>query len=100
MGAESLTRVLALWRAASNRMKFGQAQALERLAELLVAAALNRPELKRRLRMELPDEEGADHLLPEIDKRLGALDTCRSKVSWRQSSTFLRDLNTIPLSCG
>ena len=44
----------------------------DRLAELLVAAALNRPELKRRLRMELAAEQGADHLLPEIDKRLGS----------------------------
>lgn len=65
----------------------------ERLAEILVAAALTRPELKRRLRMELAAEQGADHLLAEIDKRLGSLETSRSKVSWRQRPTFVRDLD-------
>jgi len=69
----------------------------ERLSELLVTAAANRPELKRRLRMELAAEQGADHLLVEIDKRLGSLDTSRSKVSWRQRSTFLRDLDGLRL---
>jgi hypothetical protein len=65
----------------------------ERLAELLVAAAEVRPELKRRLRMELAAEQGAEHLAPEIDKRLGSLDSSRGKVSWRQRPTFVRDLD-------
>jgi hypothetical protein len=43
--------------------------------------------------MELAAEQGADHLLTEIDKRLGSLETSRSKVSWRQRPTFLRDLD-------
>jgi hypothetical protein len=72
----------------------------ERLAELLVAAALHRPELKRRLRMELAAEQGADHLLTEIDKRLGSLETSRSKVSWRQRPTFLRDLEGLRVLIG
>lgn len=65
----------------------------ERLAEILVAAAANWPELKRKLRMELAAAQGADHLLTEIDKRLGSLETSRSKVSWRQRPTFVRDLD-------
>jgi hypothetical protein len=65
----------------------------ERLAELLVAAAEVRPELKRRLRMELAAEQGAEHLAAEIDKRLGSLETSRGKVSWRQRPTFVRDLD-------
>lgn len=64
----------------------------ERLAEILVAQADSRPDLKRRLRMELAAEQGAEHLLPEIDKRLTKLETSRSKISWRQRNTFIRDL--------
>lgn len=67
----------------------------ERLAEILVAAALTRPELKRRLRMELAAEQGAEHLLSEVDKRLSSLETSRSKVSWRQRPTFVRDLDAL-----
>jgi hypothetical protein len=65
----------------------------ERLAQILAAAALTRPELKRALRMELAAEQGADHLLSEIDKRLGSLETSRSKVSWRRRPTFVRDFD-------
>jgi hypothetical protein len=65
---------------------------LERLAALLAEAAAARPELKRRLRMELAAEQGADHLAAEIDKRLASLESSRGKVSWRQRPTFVRDL--------
>ncbi|MDB5431992.1 MAG: hypothetical protein JWP35_3108 [Caulobacter sp.] len=64
----------------------------ERLAEILVAAAATRPDLKRRLRMELAAEQGADHLAVEIDKRLASLDTSRGKISWRQRPSFVKDL--------
>src|SRR3977135_2363585 len=66
---------------------------VERLAEILVAAAEARPELKRRLRMELAAEQGAEHLAPEIDKRLASLETSRGKISWRQRPAFVRDLD-------
>ncbi|THD63628.1 DUF6880 family protein [Phenylobacterium sp.] len=66
---------------------------VERLAEILVSAAQARPDLKRRLRMELAAEQGADHLAPEIDKRLASLDTSRGKISWRQRPAFVRDLD-------
>lgn len=67
----------------------------ERLAEILVDVAETRPELKRRLRMELAAEQGAEHLLIEIDKRLAALSTSRSKISWRQRPAFIRDLDAL-----
>ncbi len=67
----------------------------ERLAEILTAFADTRPELKRRLRMELAAEQGADHLILEIDKRLSTLETSRSRVSWRQRPSFVRDLDVL-----
>jgi hypothetical protein len=67
----------------------------ERLAEILAAVAEKRPDLKRRLRMELAAEQGAEHLLPEIDKRLGALAVARSRISWRQRHAFIRDLESL-----
>jgi hypothetical protein len=67
----------------------------ERLAALLVDVANSRPELKRRLRMELAAEQGAEHLAVEVDKRLASLETSRSKVSWRQRPTFVRDLDVL-----
>jgi len=63
-----------------------------RLAELLVEVAASRPELKRRLRMELAAEQGAEHLLPEIDRRLASVAKSRGSVSWRQRPAFVRDL--------
>ncbi|RAK57233.1 DUF6880 family protein [Phenylobacterium deserti] len=67
----------------------------ERLATILVEVAAARPELKRRLRMELAAEQGAEHLLVEIDRRMASLETSRSKVSWRQRHAFLRDLDAL-----
>ena len=67
----------------------------ERLAELLLAAANTRPDLKRRLRMELAAGQGIEHLAPEVDKRLSSLETLTSKVSWRQRPIFLRDLDAL-----
>jgi len=68
---------------------------VERLAEILVEVAETRTDLKRRLRMELAAGLGATHLVPEIDKRLGALETSRGQVTWRQKPAFLRDLDAL-----
>jgi hypothetical protein len=67
----------------------------ERLAELLVSVAATRPDLKRRLRMELAAEQGAEHLGAEIDKRLTSLLGSRGRISWRQRASFLRDLDAL-----
>jgi hypothetical protein len=68
---------------------------VDRLAEILVEVAETRTDLKRRLRMELAAGLGATHLVPEIDKRLGALETSRGQVAWRQKPAFLRDLDAL-----
>lgn len=67
----------------------------ERLAEILVTVAETRPDVKRRLRMELAAEQGADHLALEIDKRLASLETSKSKVSWRKRANFVADLDIL-----
>lgn len=67
----------------------------DRLAQILVEVAETRTDLKRRLRMELAAGLGAVHLVPEIDKRLGALETSRGQVTWRQKPAFLRDLDAV-----
>lgn len=67
----------------------------ERLAEILAQAAASRPDLKRRLRMELAAEQGADHLVLEIDRRLASLDASRSKISWRKRPSFVVDLDVL-----
>lgn len=67
----------------------------DRLAEILVEAAETRPDLKRRLRMELAAEQGPEHLVAEIDKRLGSLETSRGRVGWRLRSAFVRDLDAL-----
>ena len=68
---------------------------VERLARILVETANIRPDLKRRLRMELAAEQGANHLALEIDRRLGSLETSRGKVSWRQRASFVGDLDIL-----
>ena len=67
----------------------------ERLAAILISVIDGRAELKRRVRMELAAEQGADHLAVEIDKRLATLQTSRSKVSWRNRPAFVRDLDVL-----
>ena len=67
----------------------------ERLAALLIDVAEGRPELKRRLRMELAAEHGAEHLALEIDKQLTTLQTSRTRVSWRKRAAFVRDLDVL-----
>ena len=68
---------------------------VDRLAEILVSVAATRPDLKRRLRMELAAEQGPAHLVAEIDKRLGSFETSRGHVTWRQRPAFLRDLDAL-----
>lgn len=64
----------------------------DRLAAILMDAGEDDPDLKRRLRMELAGEAGADHLATEIGKRLTATETRRSRVHWRRYKAFVRDL--------
>lgn len=67
----------------------------ERLGEILAGVAETRPDLKRRLRMEIAAQQGPGALAPEIDKRLAAFETSRGKVTWRQAPAFLRDVDAL-----
>lgn len=67
----------------------------DRLAALLLEAAANDPNLKRRLRMELAAEISAADLAFEIDKRLTTLATSRTRVSWRKRPALFNDLNAV-----
>lgn len=67
----------------------------ERLAEILVAVAETRADLKRRLRMELAAQQGPAPLAAEIDKRLNAFETSRGQITWRQRPAFIRDLDAL-----
>ena len=64
----------------------------DRLGELLMQAADADPILKRRLRLILAGEAGADALALELDKRLATLAAGRARVSWRKLPDLLRDL--------
>lgn len=64
-----------------------------RLADLLIEAGAGNANLKRRLRLELAAEVGADTLALEIDKRLSALAAARPRVSWRKRGELIDDLN-------
>jgi len=65
-----------------------------RLAELLVEATAGNANLKRRLRLELAAEMGPETLALEIDKRITAISTARTRVSWRKRGELIDDLNT------
>jgi hypothetical protein len=67
----------------------------DRLANILLGVADTRPDLKRRLRMEVAAEQGAEHLVPQIDKRLATLETSRGRVTWRQKPAVIRDLDAL-----
>ncbi len=80
--------------ASLKRVNAGNLEALgaRRLADILIAAAEGRPELKRHLRMELAAAQGAGHLAAEVDKRLASIEANRAKVSWRRRPSFVRDM--------
>ncbi|HYD27006.1 DUF6880 family protein [Brevundimonas sp.] len=69
----------------------------ERLAAMLVEVAGGDAIWKRRLKMELASELGAADLAFEIDRRLGALSTSRTRVSWRKRPELIRDLQALRL---
>src|ERR1700712_4675085 len=67
----------------------------DRLADILLGVAGTRPDLKRRLRMEVAAEQGVEHLVPQVDKRLATLETSRGQVTWRQKPAVIRDLDAL-----
>ena len=67
----------------------------DRLGDLLMQAADADPILKRRLRLILAAEAGADALALELDKRLTAVAASRARVSWRKRPDLIRDLSVL-----
>ena len=67
----------------------------DRLADILLGVADTRPDLKRRLRMEVAAGQGPEHLVPQIDKRLATLTISRGQVGWRQKPAVVRDLDAL-----
>lgn len=76
---------------AANLEAFGPA----RLAAILMQVADEDQAVKRRLRMELAAEAGADDLALELDKRLEAVASARGRVNWRKLKALRQDLDLL-----
>ncbi len=83
--------------ASARRLTASNLEALgaERLAALLLELSDSQPALKRRLRMELSAEIGAEALAEEIDKRLAMIAGSKAKISWRKRPEFILDLSVL-----
>ena len=67
----------------------------ERLAALLMNLAEGKPDIKRRLKLELLGEIGGDSVVAEIEKRLATLEKTRSRIDSRKARDFVRDLDAL-----
>lgn len=65
----------------------------ERLAVLLMEVAESGAAIKRRLKLELAGEAGANILAAEIARRIDAIDDSRARINWRKYKEFVRDLD-------
>ena len=64
-----------------------------RLAELLLEFGEEDADLKRRLRLELAGEAGAEVIAADITKRLVALRRARSFIDWQKRRSFVKDID-------
>jgi hypothetical protein len=64
-----------------------------RLAELLLELGAGDAGIRRRLRLELSAEAGAEAVAADIGRRLATLRQARSFVDWQKRPTFVRDLD-------
>ena len=64
-----------------------------RLAELLLEFGEEDAEIKRRLRLELAGEAGAEVIAADITKRLVALRRARSFIDWPKRRSFVKDID-------
>ena len=64
-----------------------------RLAELLLEFGEEDAEIKRRLRLELAGEAGAEVIAADITKRLAALRRARSFIDWQKRRSFVKDID-------
>ncbi len=72
-----------------------EALGAERLTAILLAVANEQPATKRRLRMELAAEVGADDLAVELQKHVDATASARGKVNWRKLKALGQDLDLL-----
>jgi hypothetical protein len=70
-----------------------EALGAKRLAELLLELGTEDAGVKRRLRLELSAEAGAEAVAADIGKRLTALRQARSFVDWPKRRAFVKDLD-------
>ena len=66
-----------------------------RLAAILLDVAEGQTTTKRRLRMELAAQVGADDLVLELEKHLDAVNAARGKVNWRKLKALRDDLGLL-----
>jgi hypothetical protein len=64
-----------------------------RLAEILLELGEQNAEIKRRLRLELAGEAGADVIAADITKRLAALRRAQSFIDWPKRRSFVKDID-------
>jgi hypothetical protein len=65
----------------------------ERLAALLIDVAEGHAQIKRRLRLELAGEVGAQDLALELTKRIDSVADSRARIHWRKHKEFVRELD-------
>ena len=70
-----------------------EALGAKRLAELLLELGTEDAGVKRRLRLELSAEAGAEAVAADLGKRLATLRQARSFVDWPKRRAFVKDLD-------
>ena len=70
-----------------------EALGAKRLAEILLELGIGDAGIKRRLRLELSAEAGAEAVAADIGKRLTRLRQARSVIDWEKRRAFVKDLD-------
>ena len=70
-----------------------EALGAKRLAEILIELGTQEAAIKRRLRLELSAEVGAEAVAADIGKRLTTLRQARSILDWQKRRAFVKDLD-------
>ncbi|TGV18009.1 DUF6880 family protein [Mesorhizobium sp. M4B.F.Ca.ET.143.01.1.1] len=65
----------------------------ECLADILFALAEEDRDIKRRLRLEIAEQDGGDELAAEIGKRLTSIKNASSIIDWQKRKAFEKDLD-------
>ncbi|MDH3770776.1 MAG: hypothetical protein OET79_07305 [Nitrospirota bacterium] len=65
----------------------------KRLAELLLDISKGNADIKRRLRLELAGQAGAEVIAADINMRLASLQRARSFVDWPKRRAFVKDID-------